>query len=245
MLKRVIGAEYQFVASNAISKPFRTKGAIAICFRILKTSFVFISAHFSHGNLRNRILDFRKASTAFNFRATLSPHSHIREDHSIFNADHVFWFGDLNFRLTHRLNSDQLAREFGNQLFIQRNTFEKLLEKDELQKCISTKLAFHDFKEGIISFPPTYKFAVGTQTYAKHRVPSYTDRILFWCKHSDNIRPIRYDCVWPITVSDHKAVYGIFSVRVMDPHRSFSSNVASLDIITPSNPITEQILVDL
>lgn len=37
--------EYQFVATKRLASPFRTKGAIGICFRLLQTTCVFIACH--------------------------------------------------------------------------------------------------------------------------------------------------------------------------------------------------------
>ncbi|KAE9550530.1 hypothetical protein FO519_006257 [Halicephalobus sp. NKZ332] len=207
--------EYQFVASSKLAKPFKTKGAIGICFRILQASFVFISCHFSHGSLKNRLLDYTKASKAFNFRNTLRPNSSVREEHSIFNANAVFWFGDLNFRLAERLNADEVGQKYGKQVFVHRQDFDELLTVDELKQCMEDGLIFNGFKEAGITFPPSYKFITSTQNYSKHRIPSYTDRILYFSVRSEDIQPVRYDIVWPITVSDHKSIYGIYMVKVV------------------------------
>uniref|UniRef100_A0A7E4UQ77 IPPc domain-containing protein n=1 Tax=Panagrellus redivivus TaxID=6233 RepID=A0A7E4UQ77_PANRE len=166
--------EYQFVASSKVAKPFRTKGAIAICFRILQRSFVFISCHFSHESIRHRIVEYQKVCAMLNFSTTLSPQSPKRGEHSILNADYVFWFGDMNFRLSDRRDADELAETYGAQLFGQRKMFAKLLEDDELRRAQMNGWAFERFQEAEITFPPTYKYLIGSNKYSRKRIPSYT-----------------------------------------------------------------------
>uniref|UniRef100_A0A915DMA6 Inositol polyphosphate-related phosphatase domain-containing protein n=1 Tax=Ditylenchus dipsaci TaxID=166011 RepID=A0A915DMA6_9BILA len=59
--------EYKFIATNKVAKPFKTKGAIGICFRVLQTSCVFIACHLTHGQLKSRIMDYHKLSRTFDF----------------------------------------------------------------------------------------------------------------------------------------------------------------------------------
>lgn len=37
---------------------------------------------------------------------------------------------------------------------------------------------FHGYKEGLVTFAPTYKYQVGTQMFV-NETPSFTDRILW------------------------------------------------------------------
>ena len=129
---------------------------------------------FPDGSLKNRLLDYKKASQAFNFKNTLRPNSSIREEHSIFNANVVFWFGDLNFRLAERLNTDDISEKYGKKIFVHRQDFDELLTVDELKQSMEDGLVFNGFREANIIFPPSYKFITGTQTYSKRRIPSYT-----------------------------------------------------------------------
>ena len=71
-----------------------------------------------------------------------------------------------------------------------------------------------EFKEGEITFPPTYKYDVGTHIFdssRKKRVPSWTDRILFM-DDSNKVKQLEYSSVPGVSMSDHKPVNGIFEV---------------------------------
>ena len=63
-------------------------------------------------------------------------------------------------------------------------TLDSLLPHDQLKRTIAQRKAFHDgWREGPISFAPTYKYDVGTvglfDSSEKQRAPSWCDRILF------------------------------------------------------------------
>lgn len=63
-------------------------------------------------------------------------------------------------------------------------TLDSLLPHDQLQRCIKERKIFHDgWREGPITFLPSYKYDVGTvglfDTSEKKRAPSWCDRILF------------------------------------------------------------------
>lgn len=63
-------------------------------------------------------------------------------------------------------------------------TLDSLLPHDQLQRCMKERKIFHDgWREGPITFLPSYKYDVGTvglfDTSEKKRAPSWCDRILF------------------------------------------------------------------
>lgn len=63
-------------------------------------------------------------------------------------------------------------------------TLDSLLPHDQLRQAIARRKAFHDgWKEGPITFLPTYKYDVGSvalfDTSEKQRAPSWCDRILY------------------------------------------------------------------
>ena len=95
-------------------------------------------------------------------------------------------------------------------------------------------LAWSDFEEGPIKFPPSYKFDIGTQEYdtrcvplrpsrnaadegghsEKQRTPSWTDRILWLSVHEGTTRTLSYASHPEISLSDHKPVSALLSVQV-------------------------------
>ncbi|KAI1711635.1 phosphatidylinositol 3,4,5-trisphosphate 5-phosphatase 2 [Ditylenchus destructor] len=292
--------EYKFIATSRVAKPFKTKGAIGICFRLLQTSCVFIACHLTHGKLHSRIMDYQKLSKTFDFdclhrlpASVLSPPSPLPMNGSasvpgaidraarsinskpqsgsnssanrqrriawsskndadsqelsssngsshllpallspgipqtnsvvsaplplpIKRAANVFWFGDLNFRVQPIQTLVGIGRRLENRLFRRTHDYQPIIEHDELNVERSKGLLFADFKEGVIKFPPTHKFILGTNSYAENRVPSYTDRVLYWSKSSGSLVPLRYDCIWEITTSDHKPVYCLFSMKAVE-----------------------------
>ncbi|VUZ46121.1 unnamed protein product, partial [Hymenolepis diminuta] len=150
------------------------KGACSIRFEICGVNVACVSAHFTPHteNMDDRINDYRDVVKGQTFR---DPDVNTLMDH-----DYVFWMGDLNFR-TEGLKKDQVER------LIASKNIKKLLEYDQLGKAMESQLAFLDFREGEITFPPTFKFDKGTKIYdssKKQRVPSYTDRILYMT-HND------------------------------------------------------------
>jgi phosphatidylinositol-bisphosphatase len=87
--------------------------------------------------------------------------------------DHVFFFGDLNYRVA-------TTREYADKQ-IELARWDVLLYKDELLHSRSQGIVFPRFQEGRICFPPTYKYDIDSHNFdtKKLRVPSWTDRILY------------------------------------------------------------------
>ncbi|KAL3122894.1 hypothetical protein niasHT_010294 [Heterodera trifolii] len=199
--------EYRFVAGSNIARPFRTKGAIGICFCLLQCRCVFIACHLTHGKVESRIFDYHKMVRSFNFNCRTGKNGS--------ECANVFWFGDLNFRVHRSDEAEQIARTMAQREFWRQSDFARILEHDELS-IERGKGLFDGFREGIVRFPPTHKFLIGSSTYVANRMPSYTDRVLFRpLSPANSLVPIRYDCVWGVTCSDHKPVYCTFRMRVL------------------------------
>lgn len=121
--------------------------------------------------------------------------------------DRVIFAGDLNYRL---VVSD---RDVFDNIYCAANP-DALFKLDELTQQIEEQAAFDGYIEAPLSFPPTYKYDKGTDTFdssKKRRVPSWTDRILFT---PDGIAPYAYSSVVNLRCSDHKPVFAKFSVLV-------------------------------
>uniref|UniRef100_A0A183D3V3 IPPc domain-containing protein n=1 Tax=Gongylonema pulchrum TaxID=637853 RepID=A0A183D3V3_9BILA len=121
----------------------------------------------------------------------------------------------LNFRLRSRARVDALSLQDNEQSLLD-SYFTQLLIDDELTLERCKGRVFEGFSEPYINFPPTHKFILGTNDYVNDRIPSYTDRILFYAKDESRVRPVKYDCLWEEKSSDHKPVYGIFTLRVLE-----------------------------
>ncbi|KAA8532178.1 hypothetical protein F0562_006680 [Nyssa sinensis] len=93
-------------------------------------------------------------------------------------ADMVTFFGDFNYRLF-GISYDE-ARDFVSQ-----RCFDWLREKDQLRAEMKAGKVFQGMREGLIRFPPTYKFERGKaglggyDSGEKKRIPAWCDRILY------------------------------------------------------------------
>lgn len=118
----------------------------------------------------------------------------------------VFWFGDLNYRLTK--TDDEGIRTFCD--------YEKIFYLDQLYvQRVQDKRVFRDFHEGKITFKPTYKYDPGTDNWdssEKNRAPAWCDRI-FW--KGSRIEQTAYNSVMELRMSDHKPVYGVFIAYIL------------------------------
>lgn len=116
----------------------------------------------------------------------------------ILEHEHVFWFGDLNYRIEEPFNLDQLS-----------------LEQEKKQ-------VFVGFEEGDRTFEPTYRYLPGTDKWEfskKCPLPAYTDRVLWKSKHT---KQLSYSSIMAMRLSDHKPVFSLLTtqVRTCDERKS-------------------------
>lgn len=114
-------------------------------------------------------------------------------------CDLIFFLGDLNYRLD---LPNEIVREM-----LEQGNYDKILNHDQLREQMKEGAAFTGMHEADITFPATFKYDKGQDTYdtsEKSRTPSWTDRILF---SSDKIEVLQYNSVSGIVDSDHKPVY--------------------------------------
>ena len=134
---------------------------------------------------------------------------------------HLFVAGDLNYRV-----SEVKPTPADFPLFPQPtdNTdspkhFSNLLRRDQLLQQLQKKKTLHGLSEAKIEFPPTYKLLddpSGNQwNWAKHRWPSWCDRILYlelpkWMPEKITVH--KYDALPQLETSDHRPVVLSLSV---------------------------------
>ena len=155
--------------------------------------------------------------------------------------DYVFWMGDLNFRLklTYEEIKKSVKKIMSTSLFspsnsanledqngfqfsddssaIAEESLSYLLSHDQLTLSKDEKACFADLWEQEISFLPTYKFDLFTDTYdssGKKRCPAFTDRILFSGRRHDSIKSLFYESCMAVSTSDHKPVLAVFETPI-------------------------------
>lgn len=142
------------------------KGAVVLTVRIFEIEIVFSCAHLAAG--QSKITD--RNDDYQSIYASLSS-----------NADFVFFFGDLNYRID--LGTDACIetinrwREDGDMTCLM-----TLIEKDQLTVSKKKGLIFEGFEEGDLNFVPTYKYDLLSEKWdssEKARSPAWTDRILY------------------------------------------------------------------
>ena len=144
-------------------------------------------------------------------------------------ASHLIFSGDLNYRTAPKTPSPldykdfpRLADQPGSS-----HHFSSLLAKDQLAREMRAQRTCHGLREAGINFPPTYKYslkarlAAGNRTsdtvempWAKHRWPSWCDRILYldcpsWMKSEHSsfaVEASNYIALPLMETSDHRPV---------------------------------------
>jgi endonuclease/exonuclease/phosphatase family metal-dependent hydrolase len=117
--------------------------------------------------------------------------------------------GDLNYRI------DTMGRDTVVNAVKARN-FGKLLERDQLlaSRRKNPWFKLRSFHELPITFPPTYKYDVGTDNYdtsEKKRAPAWCDRILY--RGKSRIQQLDYRR-HEVRVSDHRPVTASFQIEI-------------------------------
>ncbi len=209
------------------------KGAVALRFDIHDSSVVFLCAHFhaNRSNIATRNQDYQtitetllfppsvqreKVSTdasrkARNMIATLLQKK-SNTPYNLLSHEHIFWMGDFNYRIGSDLQDVEVLQIACN------GDWPILLEDDQLHTEKAAGNIFHNYEEGKIRFPPTYKYQPGTNNYdtrpdKKLRAPAWCDRILYNSANKTAVTQHAYGAL-SLTPSDHKPVFASFTVAI-------------------------------
>jgi len=199
------------------------KGGLIIKLECFNTSLCFVSCHLAaHAwKLRGRNRDCQAI-----LKGALGSVG-VPQLEAVSQFDHVFWMGDLNYRVDMQLGgpaSDPYNYSKANEksmlppveLAIKNGDYASLLAHDQLRYCQQTGDAFVGFTEGEPKFPPTFKMerAAGC-AYNTKRIPSYTDRILWKSMPplSGHVTQTAYHAAIDVATSDHKPVFATFEVK--------------------------------
>lgn len=136
------------------------KGAIIFPFNVGAARFIFMGCHLTAGSGSDK-LDERNQQLRQLMRLVGG------------NYDYLAIIGDLNYRID--LTYEKCIE------YINTNNIKELLLRDQLRQSRKRDPNLNLLKEPNQTFMPTYKFDMDSDVYdtsQKHRVPSYTDRIL-------------------------------------------------------------------
>jgi hypothetical protein len=193
--------------ATGLAKVIGNKGGAGVAFNLYDTRLCFVGAHLAARIDRRRMelrhQHYRDILRDLNFSDNGDIHHEF---------DHIFWMGDLNYRI-------ELPRNEIIKLCEQKN-WPALLKHDQLTKERLAENVFLDFEEGPINFLPTYRFNRGEKTWSeeKMREPAWCDRVLWKSIPKGRVRQLEYSGCYDIMTSDHRPVYATFVVTIDLPN---------------------------
>ncbi|OAE31533.1 hypothetical protein AXG93_2815s1070 [Marchantia polymorpha subsp. ruderalis] len=198
--------------ATGVGHVMANKGGVCIGFKFWDTSLCFVNSHFAAhaGQCEARNGNYREI--AGQLRVGMPTMDILNQYH------HVFWFGDLNYRLDFSQIADKPLtpeRTFWKEVVkkIHAGEYSDLLKYDELHKEIEASRVLHGFKEGEIKFPPTFKMQKETEDiYDQKRMPAWCDRVLWRNLPGCTIKLGSYFSAPKLITSDHKPVGATFSM---------------------------------
>lgn len=186
------------------------KGSVSVSMSLFQSRLCFVCSHLTSGQ-KDGAEQRRNADVYEIIRRThFSSVTDANQPQTIPSHDHIFWFGDLNYRL------NMLDTEVRKLVALKK--WDQLINSDQLSKELRSGHVFEGWKEGVISFPPTYKYEINSDRYVgenpkegeKKRSPAWCDRILWFGK---GIKQLSYKQS-ELRLSDHRPVSSMFLVEV-------------------------------
>ncbi|KAM7254002.1 hypothetical protein ACFE04_031684 [Oxalis oulophora] len=180
------------------------KGSVSVSMSLYQSKMCFVCSHLTSGQKDGAR---RNSDVHEIIRRTIFD---VDQSHTIKSHDRIFWFGDLNYRLN-MMDAD--VRKL-----VAQKQWDELLNHDQLSKELRSGHVFDGWKEGVINFPPTYKYEINSDRYVgenpkegeKKRSPAWCDRILWLGKGIKQLCYRRSE----IRLSDHRPVTSRFLVEV-------------------------------
>ncbi|XP_031449848.1 phosphatidylinositol 3,4,5-trisphosphate 5-phosphatase 2-like isoform X2 [Phasianus colchicus] len=198
---------------TGIANTLGNKGAVGVSFLFNGTSFGFVNCHLASGSEKTHR---RNQNYSDILRSLALGDKRLSAFDLTLRFTHLFWFGDLNYRLDMDVQ-DVLTH-------VTKKEFDILLAMDQLNLEREKNKVFLQFREGDISFPPTYRYERGSRdnymwqkfktTGMRINVPSWCDRILWKSLPETHLVCSSYGCTDDIVTSDHSPVFATFEVGV-------------------------------
>ncbi|KAJ3694136.1 hypothetical protein LUZ60_009616 [Juncus effusus] len=184
------------------------KGSISVSMSIYQTLFCFVCTHLSSGEKGTDVVHRNSDVQEIHRRTLFSSVSGVDLPKNIHDHERIFWLGDLNYRI-------DLSYEKTHELIAAKD-WSRLSEKDQLIRELRKGRVFDGWSEGVLNFPPTYKYNVNSEKYigddhkGGKRTPAWCDRVLSFGK---GMRLLKYRRTEQ-KLSDHRPVMAIFMAEV-------------------------------
>ena len=228
-------------AATGIAGVVGNKGGLVVRLDIGHTAIAFCSCHLAahegvnHHQSRNAMCKKVLQKTSGGKVASARSRRELDAAHAV---DHIFWLGDLNYRIDLSLTGGSYESKAAHWRavsdMVEAEKWEELMEADGLRAARRAGEAFHGFSEGEMAFAPTFK--VQRQpgvAYKTQRTPSYCDRIL-WKSQAPlqaKLKQLSLASVPAVSTSDHKPVVSTFRVS-QSPRITRTSDVQTTIRIT-------------
>ena len=189
-----------FMCLNSHVGVVGNKGGVAVGFEVAHTRVCVIGAHLAAHLERVLIRNENYYDIVRGLKVApngLDPTSYY---------EHVFWCGDLNYRI-------DLPRQKAIDK-VNEGDLNFLWEHDQLRTERAAGRCFYGYKEGHITFRPTYRYERGSRVYTpeKMRTPSWCDRVM-WKSIRRECQQLAYGCNDDIMTSDHSPVHAAFKIK--------------------------------
>mmetsp|Transcript_70882 Transcript_70882/g.188619 ORF Transcript_70882/g.188619 Transcript_70882/m.188619 type:complete len:608 (+) Transcript_70882:129-1952(+) len=201
-------------SATGIAGVLGNKGGLVVKLNLGYTSIVFVSCHLAAHSHKNKERNENCKEILHETREAIG----TNQLDICSEFDHVFWMGDLNYRVdlvgvgkTAGISEDEhLARV---KLLVEKQDWEALMAADQLKESQRQGAAFAGFSEGSYEFAPTFKVKRQPDTVHKdQRIPSYCDRVLWKSMHAGRVKQTMLKSLPAISTSDHKPVVAGFEV---------------------------------
>ncbi|GMI01287.1 hypothetical protein TrST_g11737 [Triparma strigata] len=211
--------------ATGIAHILGNKGGVATGFIIDgTTSLGFVTCHLAARVTRLHIRqeNYEEIVNGVHIEGNAHGNMPVRGMDFLHTFDHVFWFGDLNYRVD--MGNHGTEKEYKKVVGMAMDEDQRyeLNDHDQLRKQMHSKTVMCDFEEGAIDFAPTYRMLKGKDGYSnkKHQNPSYCDRVLW--KSLPGAAPQLYQTLYSsaptLNQSDHRPVLASFAMNAREPY---------------------------
>ncbi|BFG40907.1 hypothetical protein CerSpe_271810 [Prunus speciosa] len=184
------------------------KGSISVSMSVYQTFFCFVCTHLTAGEKDADEIKRNADVHEIHRRTHFPSFSDTGLPRSIYDHERIIWLGDLNYRLN-------LSYEKTREL-ISKKEWSKLFENDQLARQLKKGRPFDGWSEGVLKFPPTYKYEANSEKYygddpkTGRRTPAWCDRIL---SYGRGMRLLSYRRA-ELKLSDHRPVTATYMAEV-------------------------------